>query len=136
MKATKIIVGYATFILGFSSLLTIIFPEFFSSMFTKDPELLALMGKTLPVYMGGMVIFGIQNGGQVVFLGIGLAKTSIFLALFRKILLLIPLALILPNYMGVMGVFYAELISDTLSAITTLFIFMFIFKKVVDKNMQ
>ncbi|MCI6152719.1 MAG: MATE family efflux transporter [Fusobacterium perfoetens] len=136
MKSTKIIVGYATLILGFSSLMTIIFPEFFSSMFTKDPELLELMGKTLPIYMGGMVIFGIQNGGQAVFLGIGLAKTSIFLALFRKILLLIPLALILPNYIGVMGVFYAEFISDTLSAITTLFIFMFIFKKVVDKNMQ
>jgi Na+-driven multidrug efflux pump len=42
----------------------------------------------------------------------------------RKIILLIPLAIILPHYFGVMGVYYAEPVSDTLSALvaTTLFL--------------
>ena len=114
LKATKIIVGYSTSILFLATLFIMKFPILVSSIFTQDMALLNLLDKTLPIFIGGMLIFGVQSSGQPVFLGIGLAKTSIFLALFRKILLLIPLAIILPKYIGVMGVFYAELISDIL----------------------
>ena len=135
LKATKIVVGYSTTILFLSTLFIMNYPILVSSIFTKDAKLLNLLAKTLPVFIGGMLIFGVQSSGQPVFLGIGLAKTSIFLALFRKILLLIPLAIILPKYIGVMGVFYAELISDTLSACATIFIFIFVFRKILNKNL-
>ena len=136
LKATKIIVGYSTSILFLATLFIMKFPILVSSIFTQDMALLNLLDKTLPIFIGGMLIFGVQSSGQPVFLGIGLAKTSIFLALFRKILLLIPLAIILPKYIGVMGVFYAELISDILSACVTIFIFLFIFRKILDKNIK
>lgn len=136
LKATKIIVGYSTSILFLATLFIMKFPILVSSIFTQDMALLNLLDKTLPIFIGGMLIFGVQSSGQPVFLGIGLAKTSIFLALFRKILLLIPLAIILPKYIGVMGVFYAELISDILSACATIFIFLFIFRKILDKNIK
>ena len=136
LKATKIIVGYSTSILFSATLFIMKFPILVSSIFTQDIVLLNLLDKTLPIFIGGMLIFGVQSSGQPVFLGIGLAKTSIFLALFRKILLLIPLAIILPKYIGVMGVFYAELISDILSACATIFIFLFVFKKILDKNIK
>ena len=136
LKATKIIVGYSTSILFLATLFIMKFPILVSSIFTQDMALLNLLDKTLPIFIGGMLIFGVQSSGQPVFLGIGLAKTSIFLALFRKILLLIPLAIILPKYIGVMGVFYAELISDILSACATIFIFLFVFKKILDKNIK
>jgi len=35
------------------------------------------------------------------FVALGQAKISIFIALLRKVILLIPLALLLPNFMGV-----------------------------------
>ena len=136
LKATKIIVGYSTSILFLATLFIMKFPILVSSIFTQDMALLNLLDKTLPIFIGGMLIFGVQSSGQPVFLGIGLAKTSIFLALFRKILLLIPLAIILPKYIGVMGVFYAELISDVLSACATIFIFLFVFRKILDKNIK
>lgn len=136
LKATKIIVGYSTSILFSATLFIMKFPILVSSIFTQDIVLLNLLDKTLPIFIGGMLIFGVQSSGQPVFLGIGLAKTSIFLALFRKILLLIPLAIILPKYIGVMGVFYAELISDVLSACATIFIFLFVFRKILDKNIK
>ena len=136
LKATKIIVGYSTSILFLATLFIMKFPILVSSIFTQDMALLNLLDKTLPIFIGGMLIFGVQSSGQPVFLGIGLAKTSIFLALFRKILLLIPLAIILPKYIGVMGVFYAELISDILSACATIFIFLFVFRKILDKNIK
>lgn len=136
LKTTKIIVGYSTSILFLATLFIMKFPILVSSIFTQDMALLNLLDKTLPIFIGGMLIFGVQSSGQPVFLGIGLAKTSIFLALFRKILLLIPLAIILPKYIGVMGVFYAELISDVLSACATIFIFLFVFRKILDKNIK
>lgn len=41
----------------------------------------------------------------------GQAKQSVFLAIFRKIILLVPLALLLPHWIGVNGIFIAEPIS-------------------------
>ena len=55
----------------------------------------------------------IQNSAQTTFVGIGNAKVSIFIACLRKIVLLIPLALILPVFFGVEGIFYAEPIATT-----------------------
>lgn len=60
------------------------------------------------------------------FVALGQAKISIFIALLRKEILLIPLAL-LPHYMGVTGVYAAEAISDATAAIccTLLFFWQF-----------
>ena len=38
-----------------------IFPRFFGRMFTPDEGLLALTEKYLPVFVSGMLIFGIQR---------------------------------------------------------------------------
>jgi len=53
------------------------------------------------------------------FVGVGEAKKSLFIALLRKVIILIPLALILPNYFDVMGIYYSEPIADILSATTS-----------------
>ena len=50
-----------------------------------------------------MTIFGLQRACQNMFVALGQAKVSIFIALLRKVILLIPLALMLPYLMGVMG---------------------------------
>ncbi len=132
--ATKIIVGFAFITLGSLTALTMVFPEVAARPFTKDPELIKLIGETLPLFMSGMLIFGIQSGGQSVFLGIGQAKISIFLAILRKILLLIPLAIILPKFFGVIGIYYAEAISDFTSASVAGSIFLLKFKKILIEN--
>ena len=61
---------------------------------------------------------------QTTFMGLGKAKISLFIALWRKVILLIPLALILPRFMGANGVYLAEPIADITSALTagTLFV--------------
>ena len=74
--------------------------------------------------MLGMLVFGLQNGIQPTFVALGQAKISLFIAVLRKIILLIPLAIILPHRFGVMGVYYAEPISDTLSAATATTLFL------------
>ena len=73
-------------------------PALFAGLFTTDPELIVIVEKVLPVYIAGMAIFGLQSGVQSSFLGLGQAKISLFIALLRKVILLIPLALILPHF--------------------------------------
>lgn len=96
-----------------------VFPEIFSKLFTSDTEILAIEKRLLPVYIGGMWFMWIQNAAQTTFVGIGNAKVSIFIACLRKVVLLIPLALILPHIFGVEGIFFAEPIATTCSALTS-----------------
>lgn len=114
-----------------STAATMIFPEFFSGFFTNEAELVTLTGQVMPVFMAGMLVFGMQNGIQPTFLALGQAKVSLFIAVLRKIILLIPLAIILPRFMGVMGVYYAEPISDFISAATATVLFLINIKKIL-----
>lgn len=114
-----------------STAATMIFPEFFAGFFTNEAQLVTLTGQVMPVFMAGMLVFGMQNGIQPTFLALGQAKISLFIAVLRKIILLIPLAIILPHFMGVMGVYWAEPISDFISATTATVLFMINIKKIL-----
>ena len=109
-------------------------PALFAGLFTTDPELIVIVEKVLPVYIAGMAIFGLQSGVQSSFLGLGQAKISLFIALLRKVILLIPLALILPHFFGVMGVYYAEPIADVCSVVTAVTLFLCNIWKILSKE--
>lgn len=106
---------------GFSFVFTgivMLFPKAFVGLFTSEQELLALSASKLPLFLAGLLIFGIQMTCQNTFMGLGKAKISLFIALWRKVILLIPLALILPHFAGVDGIYWSEPIADTVSALT------------------
>ena len=117
-----------------ATLLTMIFPGFFAGMFTNDENLVALVQQVMPLFVCGMLVFGLQQGIQPTFLALGQAKISLFIAIFRKVILLIPLALILPLKFGVMGIYYAEPISDVTSATVATILFLVNIKKIVSKE--
>lgn len=85
----------------------------------------------LRIYMGTAGIFGVQIACQQTFIALGNAKTSLFLAVLRKIILLIPLIYILPHGFSnhVFAIFLAEPIADFLAVCTTATLFAFQFKK-------
>lgn len=103
-------------------------------MFTNDENLVALVQQVMPLFVCGMLVFGLQQGIQPTFLALGQAKISLFIAIFRKVILLIPLALILPLKFGVMGIYYAEPISDVTSATVATILFLVNIKKIVSKE--
>ena len=117
-----------------STATTMLFPRFYAGFFTNETELVALVGEVMPIFMAGMLVFGLQNGIQPTFLALGQAKISLFIAVLRKIILLIPLAVILPHFMGVMGVYWAEPISDTLSAATASVLFLLNIRKILSEE--
>ena len=114
-------------------LFMILFPSTVASAFTSDARLIETVRWTMPVFLGGMTIFGLQRACQNMFVALGQARISIFIALLRKAILLIPLALILPNFMGVTGVYAAEAISDATAAICCTLLFFWQFPKILGK---
>ena len=122
-----------TFCMGAFFTLTVdLFPGFYAGLFTDNRELIALTTRVLPLFTAGMWIFGIQTGCQNTFIGLGQAKISLFFALLRKVILLIPLALILPRAgLGVWGVYLAEPVADVISAACIGITFLFTYKKIL-----
>lgn len=109
----------------------ILFPSVIASAFTTDRKLVDVVCRMMPVFLAGMTIFGLQRTCQNMFVALGQARVSIFIALLRKVILLVPLALLLPHAMGVHGVFAAEGISDATAAICCTLIFAFRFSKIL-----
>lgn len=101
-----------------------------AAVFTDSSELISLVKSLLPIYFGAFWIFGIQMSAQRTFVSLGKAAVSVFVALLRKVILLIPLALVLPNYFGVMGIFWAEPVASTLSALTSGIILILVYRKI------
>ena len=100
-------------------------PRIVAMIFSSDAQLLDYTEWSLRIYIAGVAIFGMQIACQQTFVALGNAKTSLFLAIFRKIILLIPLIYILPMFVEnkVFGVFLAEPISDIVAATTTAIVF-------------
>ncbi len=96
-------------------------PTRVAAIFTADTELIAYTGKTMRVYLAMLLIYGVQVACQYSFVALDQAKKAIFLTIWRKIIILIPLIFILPNVLSgsVMGVYLAEPIADTIAVCTT-----------------
>ena len=112
-----------------------LFPQVFVRIFNNTPELVAYASHALRVYMAVSGIFGIQIACQHTFIALGNAKTSLFLAILRKILLLIPLIYILPHFFEdkAFAVFLAEPVADVLAVCTTAYLFSRQFKSSMAK---
>lgn len=136
-RVKKVYKSMIAICLAFSFLGTataVIFPEIYAGFFTTDSGLIALVGEKMPIFMAGMLIFGAQQAIQTTFMALGQAKISLFIATLRKIILLIPLALILPRFFGTNGVYISEPISDTISVLTASVLFMLNIKKILTKD--
>lgn len=114
-------------------LLMICFPSVVASAFTDDEVLIDTVRCVMPVFLAGMTIFGLQRACQNMFVALGQARISIFIALLRKVILLIPLALLLPRFWGVNGIYAAEAISDATAAVCCTLLFAWKFPKILSR---
>ena len=100
-------------------LVLMIFPRQLIGIFNNDPTLMETAIPMFRVFFCMNFIMSLQMSAQNTFVAMGEAKKATFFALYRKVLLLIPLILILPRIgFGITGVFAAEPVADTISALT------------------
>ena len=125
-------VAYATLFWG----LCMLMPNVLAGIFTTDAALAEYGSWAIRIYMAGIFSLGFQNSCQQSFMALGQAKSSLILAFLRKLILLIPLIFILPNFFAdkVFGVFVAEPVSDIIAAAITTIAFFTKFKKIMAKN--
>lgn len=116
--------------------MVMIFPGFFVSLFNDKPELTEMTIWGMRIFLSMIWVMGAQMACQQTFIALGQAKISLFLALLRKVILLVPLVLILPLGFGFNGIFYAEPIADTLAATTTVICFVLSYKKIIQKKLN
>ncbi len=119
-----------TYVFIFGALIEL-FPQFFISIFNDNPDLVDTATWAIRLYGCAMTFFGIQMAVQQTFIALGKAKASLFIACLRKVILLVPLIYILPNFFEdkVFAVFLAEPVSDAISIITASIVFFFVFRK-------
>lgn len=106
-------------------------PAAVTSIFTSDIALITYTKKSMRVYLAMLFIYGIQVTCQYSFVALDQAPKAIFLTIWRKIIILIPLIFILPHFMpdAVTGVYLAEPIADTVAVCTTAPMFYFYYRK-------
>ena len=96
-----------------------LFPLPFIHLFTSDVTLMNATRHALQVYFFGFIFMSFHMTGQQTFVALGYAKQAVFFSLFRKVIIVVPLTIILPYFIGVDGVVMAEPISNVVGGIAT-----------------
>ena len=112
-----------------------LFPGVFVALFNNKPELVALTVRVLRIYMAGFFMMGLQSACQQTFVALGQARVSLFLALLRKVILLIPLIYLLPLLLTgnqAFAVYLAEPAADFLAATATGLVFLRRFPRILE----
>ncbi len=116
--------------------LLMIAPNFFAGLFTSDAALVEYTAWALKIFLVCAFSVGFQISCQQAFMALGQAKISLIMACLRKIVLLIPLIFILPNFFAdkAFAVFLAEPVSDFIAAAVTTITFFTFFRKLMKEG--
>ncbi|GAA0220532.1 MATE family efflux transporter [Metaclostridioides mangenotii] len=118
-KTLKISLSLATVVFILGALFVQLAPQVLVGAFNKDQQLMSITINGLRKYAFAMPIIGISIVGSNFIQSIGKAKMSMILGLLRQVLVLIPMILILPNFLGLNGIWFAQPTADIVSAIVT-----------------
>ena len=98
------------------------------------PEYFEFGVKFFRIFLFFIWLDALQPITSTFFTSIGKPMKGIFLSLTRQVLFFIPLLLLLPIYMGVMGCVYTGPIADFLAAIVTILLAFLEFRKMPRKD--
>jgi putative MATE family efflux protein len=129
MRCLWLAIAVATSILLLGWALAMLFPHYIARIFTTDPSLLSLSSRGIKLDMMVFFVVGSQAVITNFFQCIGKVGISIFLSLSRQLLMLLPLAYILPMFWQLDGVWFAMPASDFGSFAMTLPILWWYLKK-------
>lgn len=101
--------AYTTFMWA----LIMLFPNVIIGFFSNDPALIETGIPCLRIFYCVFFFMSLQTAGQNTFVALKHSGYSVIFSLLRKVGLIAPLTLILPRLgLGVMGVFWAEVVSE------------------------
>lgn len=108
---TGLIIVISSVFLGIIEL----YPNIFVYLFTSETRLLDITTQNIKIYLLGITFVGIHSIATTYFQSIRRPKTSSILYILRYGGVLIPLLYIVPNVMGISGVYMSNALSDIIS---------------------
>lgn len=108
---TGLIIVISSVFLGIIEL----YPNIFVYLFTSETRLLDITTQNIKIYLLGITFIGIHSIATTYFQSIRRPKTSSILYILRYGGVLIPLLYIVPNVMGISGVYLSNALSDIIS---------------------
>lgn len=101
-------------------ILVAVFSKDLIALFTDDKELLEITPRALIFTFLGLPTMGVSFVAAAYYQAIGKTRPALFLTLARQGMFMIPLALILPLFIGIDGVWLSMPIGETLAAVVSL----------------
>ena len=105
------LVGYAFLMLA---------PRLCMAMFTTDRGLIDASARALRILSMLIPLAAVQIAGSNYFLAVGRPIKSLLLSTSRQFLILVPLILVLPHFLGLDGIWYAYPLADFLASALTM----------------
>jgi putative MATE family efflux protein len=118
-RAVRLSAAAASAISALGFLVLLLFPGQIFGIFTADPELRAIGARSLRTMTLGFAFIGFQTIGSTLFQALGKGAPALFLSMSRQVLFFLPLILVLPRLLGLVGVWLAFPAADVLSALVT-----------------
>lgn len=132
IKVLKYTIFFASIVTTVSCIVGVFFPKLCAQMFTDDATMIDIICHSMPIIVVFHWMIGFQIATSNFFQSIGHAWKAIFLSLSRQLIFLLPPLLILPQWLGLDGVWWAMAGSDFAATFTTailLYLQMKTFKK-------
>ena len=111
-SALKLAVAAGTAVATLGFILTQFYTVGLIKIFNDDPELIKFTTTGMKIFLAMLPLVGFQIVSSNYFQAVGKAPKSMFLSLLRQVIVLIPMLIILPKYLGLTGVWLAGPISD------------------------
>ncbi|MCM1988682.1 MATE family efflux transporter [Oceanirhabdus seepicola] len=115
--AIKISLLYSLLYVVIASVSAYLFGDNIINLFGAREDLLVVTKEGLYTMLIGMIFIPITIMGVTLFQGVSKVKESIVLNLSRQLTFLLLMLLILPNIIGMKGVYYSYIIAELLSAV-------------------
>ena len=119
----KLAVIASTCVMVFGFLLVELFPVAIMTLFSTDKELIRIGSNGMRIFLVMLPVIGVQVMAVNYFQATGKPRKALFLSMSRQLIILGPMILILPRFLGLTGVWLAGPVSDLVSfAITMLWL--------------
>ena len=109
----------ATGVVTVGFLLVQLFPTAIMSLFSAEAELILLGAEGMRLYLLMLPVIGFQFVAVGYFQATGQPRKSLFLSMCRQLIFLVPMIWLLPQFLGLYGIWLAAPVSDIFSAILT-----------------
>ncbi len=114
--------------------LSMAFPQIYAFIFSASDDVEKIVVKYTPFFLMGSIMFFVQMTLQNINVALGQAKSSLCLAVLRKVVILIPLCFSLTHYLGFKGVYLSEGIADFAAGIITAIVIFITFPRIYKKR--